>query len=64
MRQDAGITERKTNHSLRTKGTTAFCASIPENNCDSTGHNSYALKLYECTSLADKKAVSQVLVQG
>ena len=58
MCEDAGITERKTNHSLRATGTTAlFSAVVPEKTIRNiTGHRSNALKLYERTSLHTKKS--------
>ena len=56
----------KTNHSLRARGATAlFSAGVPERLIyDVTGHQSNALQLCENPSLAQKEAVSSILVQG
>ena len=67
MCREAGISEKKTNHSLR--ATALFSAGAPERLiCDVTGHQSNALQLYyqlyERPSLAQKEAVSSILVQG
>lgn len=66
MCAEAGMSEKKTNHSLRATGATAlFSAGVPEKIIrDVTGHKSNALELYERTSLAQKEAVSGILVQG
>ena len=66
MCREAGIAEKKTNHSLRATGATAlFSAGVPERLIrDVTGHQSNALHLYERPSLAQKEAVSGILVQG
>ena len=60
---EAGISEKKTNHSLRATGASAlFNASVPEKLIrDVTGHRSNALQLYEKPSLKQKQ---KVLVQG
>ena len=49
MCQEAGISEKKTNHSLRATGATAlFNAGVPKKLIkDVTGHRSNALHLYE-----------------
>ena len=45
MCEDAGITERKTNHSLRATGTTAlFSAGVPEKN-----HSRHHWASFKCT---------------
>ena len=63
MCREAGITEKKTNHSLRATGTTAlFSAGVPEKLI--AGHKSNVLQLYERQSVAQNKAVSGILVQG
>ena len=51
---DAGITDKKTNHSLRVTGATAlFSAGVPKRLIhDMMGHQSNALHLYKCPSLA------------
>ena len=66
MCADAGISEKKTNHSLRATGASAlFNAGVPERLIrDVTGHRSSALHLYERPSVQQKQAVSRVLVQG
>lgn len=66
MRKDAGITEKKTNHSLRATGASAlFNAGVPEKLIrDVTGHRSNALQLYERPTVQQKQSVSRVLVQG
>ena len=66
MCREAGITEKKTNHSLRATGATAlFSAGVPEKLIrDVTGHKSNALQLYERPSVAQKEAVLGILVQG
>ena len=61
---EAGIQEKKTNHSLRTTDATAmFAAQVPEKMIkDITGHkSSKALALYERPSVAQKQALSKVL---
>ena len=64
--REAGIGEKKTNHSLRATGATAlFNAGVPEKLIrDVTGHRSNALQLYERPSLQQRQEVSKVLVQG
>ena len=60
MCQEAGITGRKTSHSLRATGaTTLFNAQVPEKMIkDITRHcSSKALSLYESPSLAQKQVV-------
>ena len=66
MCREAGIAEKKTNHSLCVTGATAlFSAGVPERLIqDITGHQSNALHLYERPSLAQKEAVSGIVVQG
>lgn len=66
MCREAGITEKKTNHSLRATGaTTLFNAGVPEKLIrDVTGHRSNALRVYERPSLEQRQAVSKILVQG
>ena len=66
MCHEAGISEKKSNHSLRATGATAlFNAGIPEKLIkDVTGHRSNALHLYERPSLQQRQEVSKVLVQG
>ena len=61
---EAGIQEKKTNHSLRATGATAmFAAQVPEKMIkDVTGHkSSKALSLYEQPTVAQKQALSKVL---
>jgi hypothetical protein len=66
MCREAGITEKKTNHSLRaTRATALFNAGVPEKLIrEVTGHRSNSLHLYERPSLEQRQAVSKVLVQG
>lgn len=67
MCMEAGIEEKKTNHSLRATGATAmFAAQVPEKIIkDVTGHkSSKALALYERPTVAQKQAVSKVLAGG
>ena len=66
MCQQAGILEKKTNHSLRASGASAlFNAGVPEKLIrDVTGHRSNALLLYERQNIEQKQAVSRVLIQG
>ena len=66
MCREAGITEKKTNHSLRATGTTAlFRANVHEKLIrDVTGHKSNSLQLYQRSTEEQKKAVSKILVQG
>ena len=66
MCKEAGINEKKMNHSLRATGATAkFNASVPEKMIrDVTGHRSKALMLYECPSIEQQKAVTSVLMNG
>ena len=66
MCREAGIAEKKTNHSLRATGASAlFTAGMPEKLIrDVTGHRSNALQLYERPSLQQKQEVSRVLMQG
>ncbi len=66
MCKEAGMTGKKTNHSLRATGATAlFSAGVPEKKIlEVTGHRSNALELYERPSLAQKQAVSRILVDG
>ena len=65
MYQEAGIAP-KSNHSLLATGATALSnANVPEKMIKAvTGHRSNALQLYEHTTLQQKQAVSNVLVQG
>lgn len=67
MCAEAGIGERKTNHSLRATGATAmFTAEVPEKMVkEVTGHkSSKALALYERPTLQQKQALSKVLAGG
>ena len=66
MCKEAGISEHKTNHSLRATGASAmFNAGVSDKLIrDVTGHRSTALQLYERPTLQQKQAVSRVLVQG
>ena len=66
MCREAGITEKKTNHSLRATGaTTLFNAGVPEKLIrEVTGHRSNALQTYERPSLEQRQNVSKILVQG
>ena len=63
---DAGIIEKKTNHSLRATGASAlFNAGVQEEMIrEVNGHRSNALLLYERPSNEQRKMVSQVLIQG
>ena len=63
---EAGISEKKTNHSLRATGASAlFNAGVSERIIrDVTGHHLNALLVYERPSLEQMKMVSRVLVQG
>ena len=63
---EAGVSGKKTNHSLRATGASAlFNAGVPERMIrDVTGHRSSALLQYERPNLEQKQAVSQILVQG
>ena len=63
MCRQAGITEKKTNCSLRATGETN--AGVSEKLIrDITGHHSNALQVYERPSLEQRQAVSKILVQG
>ena len=65
MCEEAGITERKTNHSLRASGASAmFTAEVPEKMIKNvTGHkSSKALAIYECPNARQQQALSGVLV--
>lgn len=66
MCKEAGIMEKKTNHSLRATGASAlFHANVPEKLIrEVTGHKSNSLHLYERPTEDQRKAVSKVLVQG
>ena len=66
MCKEAGITEKKTNHSLRATGASAlFHANVPDKLIrEVTGHKSNSLELYERPTEDQRKAVSKVLVQG
>ena len=66
MCSEAGVSGKKTNHSLRATGASAlFNAGVPEKMIrDVTGHRSSALLQYERPNLEQKQAVSQILVQG
>ena len=67
MCEVAGISEKKTNHSLRATGASAmFNAEVPEKMIKSvTGHkSSKALAIYERPSLAQEQALSGVLMGG
>ena len=66
MCREAGITEIKTNHSLRaTRASALFTAGLPEELIrEVTGHRSNALHLNERPSLQQRQEVSKVLVQG
>ena len=63
MCSEAGIHEKKTNHSLRATGASAlFNAGVLIR--DVMGHRSSALHLYERPTIEQKQSVSKVLVQG
>ncbi len=67
MCEDAGIKDKKSNHSLRATGATAmFAAGVPEKLVKSvTGHKSTkALELYERPTVQQQQAVSKVLTSG
>lgn len=63
MCHEAGITDKKTNHSLRATGTSALVnAGVPEKLIRNvTGHRSNAIHQYERPSLQQRQDVS---VQG
>ena len=64
MCQEAGITGKKTNHSLRVSGaTTLFDAGVPERIIQQrTGHRSIeGLRIYERVTNEQEKAVSKIL---
>ena len=64
MCAEAGISDRKTNHSLRATGASElFEAGVPEKIIkERTGHRSLeALRIYEHTTISQHKAVSVVL---
>ena len=64
MCKEAGISEKKTNHSLRATGTSAmFSAAVPEKLIKGiTGHKSTeALQVYERPTVQQQQAVSRVL---
>ena len=64
MCKEAGIEEKKTNHSLRATGASAmFTANVPEKMIrEVTGHRSKALMAYERPSVEQRQAVSSVLM--
>ena len=65
MCDEAGIEEKKSNHSLRASGATAmFAANVPEKMIkEVTGHkSSKALAIYERPTVQQKQAVSNILV--
>ena len=66
MCSEAGIQEKKTNHSLRATGATAlFNAGVPEKVIrEVTGHRSNALLTYQRPTLEQKQEASSILVQG
>ena len=66
MCREAGIHEKKANHSLRATGASVlFNAGVPEKLIrDVTGHRSNALQLYERPTIQQKQSVSKILVQG
>ena len=66
MCKEAGIKEKKTNHSLRATGASAlFHAGVPEKLIRGvTGHRSNALQLYERPTTEQLQETSAVLVQG
>ena len=66
MCKEAGIKEKKSNHSLHATGATAlFNAGVTEKLIrDVTGHRSKALELYERSSLKQQQSVSRILMQG
>ena len=66
MCREAGISDKKTNHSLRaTKATAMFTASVLEKMIrEVTGHRSTGLLTYERPSLQQHQAVSFVLMSG
>jgi len=62
--EEAGIEDKKSNHSLRASGTTAmFAAQVPEKMIkEETGHkSSKALAIYECPTYAQRQALPKVL---
>ena len=64
---EAGIAEKKTNHSLRAAGASQmFAANVPERLIQSrTGHRSLeALRLYERPSHEQQQAVSRILTSS
>ena len=64
MCEEAGIQEKKTNHSLRATGVTSlFTAEVPEKLIKGvSGHkSSQALQIYERPTVSQKQAVSRVL---
>ena len=63
---EAGISSKKTNHSLRATGASAlFNAGVPEKLIrDVTGHHSNVLEVYQRPSVEQRQKVSKVLVQG
>jgi len=66
-KEEAGIEDKKSNHSLRASGTTAmFAVQVPEKMIkEETGHtSSKALAIYECPTLAHRQAPSKVLAGG
>ena len=62
MCEEAGITEKKSNHSLKAPGATAmFAANVPEK--EVMGHkSSKVLAIYERPTVQQKQAVSNILV--
>ena len=66
MCKEAGISQKKTNHSLRATGASAlFNAGVPEKLIGGvTGHRSKALQLYERPTTQQLQETSAVLVQG
>ena len=66
MCKEAGIQEKKSNHSLRATGATAlFNAGVPEKLIRGvTGHRSNALQLYERPTTEQLQETSAVPVQG
>ena len=67
MCKEAGLAEKKTNHSSRAAGVSQmFAANVPERLIQSrTGHRSLeALRLYERLSHEQQQAVSQILTSS
>ena len=66
MCSEAGIQEKKTNHSLRATGATALLnAGVPEKVIrEVTGHRSNAMLTHQRPTLEQNQEASSILVQG